>query len=167
MMARLLTLQHIYIYIYISAAQHINSDNCISPQNAANGDPKIRNRDGLGNSGKRRFSVEFPQKPSVRVIPGNSFWGPHFQRFGGIFWGKWKWQKLISWAGVIYIYIIHICSQVSERTGFLTCHKSMIGTRLQEKNHKFSGFHSAKFLALEVAGRQRSRNQITSRPFKS
>ena len=66
-----------------NAAQRINF---ISPQNAENGDPKIRNRDGPGNSGKFRFSVEFPQKPSVQVIPGDSFWGPHFQRFGGICW---------------------------------------------------------------------------------
>ena len=73
------------ICLCVSAAQHINF---ISPQNTENGDPKIRNRDGPGNSGKFRFSVEFPQKPSVRVIPGNPFWGPHFQRFGEIFWGK-------------------------------------------------------------------------------
>ena len=66
------------------AAQHINF---ISPQNADNGDPKIRNRDGPGNSGKFRFYVEFPQKPSVQVIPGNSLWGPHFQRFWGNFSG--------------------------------------------------------------------------------
>ena len=66
------------------------SINFISPQNAENGDPKIRNRDGPGSSSKFRFSVDFPQKPSVRVIPGSSSWGPHFQRFGGIFWGKWE-----------------------------------------------------------------------------
>ena len=71
--------------VWISAAQHINF---ISPQNAEIGDPKIRNRGGPGNSGKFRFSVEFLQKPSIQVIPGNPFWGPHFQRFGGIFWGK-------------------------------------------------------------------------------
>ena len=36
----------------VSAAQHINF---ISPQNAENGDPKIRNRDGPGNSGNSGF----------------------------------------------------------------------------------------------------------------
>ena len=66
--------------LLVGAAQHINF---ISPQNAENGDPKIRNRDGLGNSEKFRFSVEFPQKPSVRGTPGNSFWGPHFGILGG------------------------------------------------------------------------------------
>ena len=55
--------------LMVQRCQHINF---ISPQNAEN-----------GNSGKFRFSVEFPQKSSVRVIPGNSFWGPHFQRFLG------------------------------------------------------------------------------------
>ena len=43
--------------LWVSAAQHINF---ISPQNAEYGDPKIRNRDGPGNSGKSRFFVEFP-----------------------------------------------------------------------------------------------------------
>ena len=38
--------------IFLSAAQHI----------AENGDPKIRNRDGPGNSGKFGVSVAFPKK---------------------------------------------------------------------------------------------------------
>ena len=82
--------QDVYVYCFslvkktatVSTAQHVNF---ISPQNAENGDPKIRNRDGPGNSGKFRVSVEFPQKPLVRVVPENSFWGPHFWRFGGFF----------------------------------------------------------------------------------
>ena len=54
-----------------------------SPQNVENADPKIRNGDGPGNSRKFRFSVEFPQQPSVRGTPGNSFWGPHSGDWGG------------------------------------------------------------------------------------
>ena len=48
-----------------------------SLQNTEKGDPKIRNRDGPeGNSRKFRFSLEFPQKPSVQGIPGSLvFWG--------------------------------------------------------------------------------------------
>ena len=45
-------------------------------------------KSGPGNSGKFRVSAEFPQKPLVRVIPGNSFWGPHFWRFGGFSGGN-------------------------------------------------------------------------------
>ena len=63
-----------------SAALHINF---VSTQNAENGDPKIQNRDGPGDSGKFGFSVAFPQKPSVRGTPGNSFWGPHLVFLGG------------------------------------------------------------------------------------
>ena len=58
------------------------------PQNAENGHPKIRNRDGPGNSGKFRVSVEFPQIPLIRVIPGNSFCGPHFGDLGGFSGGN-------------------------------------------------------------------------------
>ena len=58
------------------------------PQNAENGDPKIRNRDGPGNSGKFKVSVEFPQEALVRAIPGNSFWGPHFGDLGGFSGGN-------------------------------------------------------------------------------
>ena len=74
----------------VSAAQHINFT---STQNAENGDHKIRNRDGPGNSGKFRFSVQLPQKPSVRVIPGNSFWGPIFSVLGG-FSGEMRMAKV-------------------------------------------------------------------------
>ena len=36
-----------------------------------------------GKFRKSQVSVEFPQKPSVCVIPGSSFWGPHFGILGG------------------------------------------------------------------------------------
>ena len=63
------------------------------PKTLQMGDPKIRNRDGPGNSGKFRVSVEFAQKPLVRVIPGNSFWGPHFSRLGD-FLGEMRMAKV-------------------------------------------------------------------------
>ena len=41
-----------------------------------------------GNSGKFRVFVDFPQKTLVRVIPGNSFWGPHSGDLGGFSGGN-------------------------------------------------------------------------------
>ena len=49
-----------------NAFQPVPARNSPSPQNAENGDPKIQNRDGPGNSGKFGVSVEFPQKSLVR-----------------------------------------------------------------------------------------------------
>ena len=59
------------------------------------GTPKSASkRDGPGNSGgKFRLSVEFPQKPLVQGIPGNSFWGHHFGDLAGgelmVIWKGW------------------------------------------------------------------------------
>ena len=88
--------------MYVCVDQRCPTYQLLSPQNAQNGDPKIRNRDGPGNSGKFRVSVEFPQIPLIRVIPGNSFWGPHFGDLGGIFWGKWAKVDMLG-RGDMYI----------------------------------------------------------------
>ena len=77
--------------------KHIN---LISPQNAENGDPKIQNRDGPGNSGEIqgfcRISTETLDPGKFREIR----FGDPILAIWGIFWGKWEWPKLICWAGV-------------------------------------------------------------------
>ena len=65
--------------LHSGAAQQIN---VICPRNAENGDPKIRNRERPGKSGKFMVSETIPQKPLVRGIPGNLVWGPHFGDLG-------------------------------------------------------------------------------------
>ena len=70
-----------------------NITNCISSQNAENGDPKTRNRDGPGTSRKFRVSLEFSQQHVVRGTPGNSFWGSHFGDLGA-FSGEMKMAKV-------------------------------------------------------------------------
>ena len=62
--------------------------------------PKVRHRDGPGNSGKFRFSAEFPQKNLVQGKSGKFILGNPFSSIWGDFWGKWEWPKLICWAEV-------------------------------------------------------------------
>ena len=61
-----------------------NISTSFPPKTLKMGTPKSE----IGMGREIQVSVQFPQKPSVRVIPGNSFWGPHFQRFGGFSGGN-------------------------------------------------------------------------------
>ena len=87
---------------WISAAQHINF---ISPQNTENGDPKIRNWDGPGNSGKVRVSVVFPQI-SDSVLKDSTAGSPlGFPEA----WGKpdslpTTRQNCLQWIGKVYMW---------------------------------------------------------------
>ena len=74
-----------------SAAQHINF---ISPQNAENGDPKIRNRDGAG----KFREIQVLWRISTETLgPGNSgkfFFGDPILVFWGDFLGEMRMAKV-------------------------------------------------------------------------